>query len=340
LKTFFRQLFKPSSNPQAMVLMYHRIGEAISDVWDITVSVSYFEEQLQVLKKSGRVVSLPELVAGMHKKTIKPHSIALTFDDGYIDNFLTAKPLLEYYQIPATFFITSVNLGKHREFWWDELEHLFLFSQQLPAFFFLKIQDTLLEYDLSGEAVLKEEQKQKHRAWKAFVQEPPTIRAQLFLAVWQCIRPLPDAAQQAELQKIWDWAGVQPEVREAYKSMSVPQLQELAHSCFCTIGAHTMHHAALAAHSQLFQTEELKENRRFLEEVTGKEVNLLAYPYGNYNEDTFYAAAALNFYAGFTTEARTINPDLHPYGLGRFQVKNLTGADFRDQLSKWEKLPS
>ena len=118
--------------------------------------------------------------------------------------------------------------------------------------------------------------------------------------------------------------------------MSVRQLQELAQSSFCTIGAHTVNHAALAAHSRAYQTDELQENKRFLEEITGQKVNHLACPYGNYNEDTFYAAADLHFYAGFTTETKTIKPNQHPYGLGRFQVKNLNGTDFQDQLSKWE----
>ena len=317
--------------------MYHRIGEAVSDVWDIAVSAAYFEEQLQVLKSTGRVISLPELVAGIHQKNMKPNSIALTFDDGYLDNFLTAKPLLEQYQLPATFFITSVNLGQQREFWWDELEHLFLFAGQLPAYFSLKIQDTFLKYDLSGEASLKGEHQLKHQKWKAFVQEPPTVRAQLFLDVWHRLRSLPAAEQQEQLQKIRAWSGIQPKVREAYKSMSVPQLQKLAQSNFCTIGAHTQNHAALAAHSRAYQANELKENKRFLEAITGQEVNLLAYPYGNYNEDTFYAAADLHFYAGFTTKAQTIKPDLHPYGLGRFQVKNLNGTAFRNQLAQWEK---
>jgi len=336
LKTFFQQLFKQPSTPQATVLMYHRIGEAVSDVWDITVSAQNFEEQLQVLKKTNRVIPLPELVAGIHKKSIKPYSIALTFDDGYLDNYLTAKPLLEYYQIPATFFITSVNLGQPREFWWDELEHLFLFAVQLPPRISLRIKSKLVEYDLSKEAFLKEEQKQKHQAWKAFVQEPPTIRAQIFLEVWRQLQPIPYAEQQVQLQIIRHWSGTETEVREDYKSMSVRQLQELAQSSFCTIGAHTVNHAALAAHSRAYQTEELQENKRFLEEITGQEVNHLAYPYGNYNEDTFYAAADLHFYTGFTTEAKTIKPDQHPYGLGRFQVKNLNGTDFQDQLSKWE----
>jgi len=338
VKSFLNQLFKkPATAPaQAIVLMYHRIGEATSDVWDITVSPANFEAQLNYLKKTGRLIALPELVAGIHKKYIKPNSIALTFDDGYLNNFLTAKPLLEHYQIPATFFVSSVNLGQEKEFWWDELEHLFLFAEQLPPRLSLKIESTLLKYDLNREAQLTAEIKQKHQTWKAFEQEPPTSRTKIFLEVWQHLQPLPHAAQQEQLQKIRDWAGVKPSNREGYQCMSVPQLQELANSKLCSIGVHTVHHPALAAHPKAYQLGELQENRQFLEEVIGAEVNLLAYPYGSFNEDTFYAAADLHFYAGFTTQAKPVVLDDHPYRLGRFQVKNSNRKDFAAQFLKWE----
>jgi peptidoglycan/xylan/chitin deacetylase (PgdA/CDA1 family) len=50
----------------------------------------------------------------------------ITFDDGYVDNFLFALPLLEKYKVPATIFVTTDYIGKDRELWWDELEKKFL----------------------------------------------------------------------------------------------------------------------------------------------------------------------------------------------------------------------
>ena len=99
--------------------MYHRIATAAHDHWQLSVSPQLFEQHLQVLKRYN-VVSLPDLVKKVPRK-----GIAISFDDGYVDNYTTAKPLLEKYNLPATFFICNGNIGKQAEFWWDELEHIF-----------------------------------------------------------------------------------------------------------------------------------------------------------------------------------------------------------------------
>ena len=66
---------------KALVLMYHRIAEPVSDVWEISVSPKNFEEHLQVLKKSANIVSLEELAHRLKKKTLRRNTIALSFDD-------------------------------------------------------------------------------------------------------------------------------------------------------------------------------------------------------------------------------------------------------------------
>ncbi len=117
---------------KALVFMYHKIGEPATDVWDIAVSQKNLEEHFLYLKDQN-IVSLNELSHYLQKKKIKKNCIAITFDDGYLDNFLLAKPLLEKYQLPATFFLPTINIGQQKEFWWDELEYLFLGIDELPA---------------------------------------------------------------------------------------------------------------------------------------------------------------------------------------------------------------
>jgi peptidoglycan/xylan/chitin deacetylase (PgdA/CDA1 family) len=93
---------------------------------------------------------------------------------------------------------------------------------------------------------------------------------------------------------------------------------------------------ALAFHPEQTQEQELLENRKFLAEVIGQEVSLLAYPYGNYNEDTVAIADMVNFAAAFTTEEKPVTKRSHLHRLGRFQVKNLSGKEFRQQLQAWK----
>lgn len=49
--------------------------------------------------------------------------IAITFDDGYRDNFTAALPVLEEFGVPVTLFIATALIGSQCGFWWDELEY-------------------------------------------------------------------------------------------------------------------------------------------------------------------------------------------------------------------------
>jgi len=317
--------------------MYHRIAEPESDVWEISVSPARFEDHLQVLKKMGNVVPLEQLADAVSAKSRPKNCIAIAFDDGYADNFIAAKPLLEKYGIPATFFIASGNVDRHDEFFWDELEHLILFSEHLPALFSMIINEHSIIFDLKDESFLVEEIRQKHRAWKAGIEEPPTIRAKLFYRLWEQIKRLPYPGQQQHLQLIKEWACQSLLPRPDYRTMSINELKEMAANKLFTLGAHTVTHPALAEHAAQFQKNELIENRSFLREVTGQDINLLAYPYGIYNKETLQVVSDLGFKAAFTTEEKLVELNSSIYRLGRFQVTNLTGTAFTYQLNHWRQ---
>ena len=315
--------------------MYHRIANPESDVWEITVTPERFEEQLQVLQKQKNVVPLLQLVNDIKSNRLPKNSIAITFDDGYIDNFTIAKPLLEKYDLPATFFITSMNIGNEKEFWWDELEHLILFTEKLPEVFSFLINDHQIEIELRPETILTEDLRQKHHNWIAGVEAYPTIRAELFYLVWEQLRLLPYAEEQEQLQKIRHWAESPTTIRPDYRTMSAAELKQLATNDLFTIGAHTLTHPALASYPVLFQHKELSENRNILRELTKQDVTLLSYPFGNYSDDTIAITRETGFSAAFTTEEKTIKPASPKYTLGRFQVKNITGTKFKSDLKQW-----
>ncbi len=106
----------------AVVLMYHSISRRRPDPFNICVDPELFAEQLQLLHDHFRVVSLGELRSALVRDEPLTRAVALTFDDGYRDNLLAAKPLLERHGLPATVFITTGFVGSGRDFWWNELE--------------------------------------------------------------------------------------------------------------------------------------------------------------------------------------------------------------------------
>ncbi len=292
---------------------------------------------MEFLHRKARVISVEELVEAIDKRTLKPRSVVLTFDDGYADNGLVAKPILDTYGLPATFFIASQTIDTATEFWWDELEDIILLTKELPQAFFGTVANTELYLALDSEVSLSASLRAQHKQWSASEVPPPTLRAKLFLQIWELLRPLPSDEQQRQLHQVRQWAGVAPSQRPTYRSLSRQQLQDLSQSSLHTLGAHTHSHPALSFHPRAVQQQELVDNKAFLETVTGKRIQYLTYPYGNYIPETVALAAELGFRAAFTTEALPIGSVSDKYRLGRFQVRDMPALNFAQQLQGWRQ---
>lgn len=86
------------------ILMYHSVGKGKE--FHVVDPVE-FEWQMKHLKDKGfKVVPLENILDEKDKK-----AIAITFDDGYEDNFLKAFPVLRKFSFPATVFLTTANIG-------------------------------------------------------------------------------------------------------------------------------------------------------------------------------------------------------------------------------------
>ena len=108
------------------VLLYHRVFKPTIDSQLLSVYPENFEQHIIFLKENYELISTQTLKERIITKTLTNRSICLTFDDGYFDNFSEALPLLQKYQIPATIFVCTGNIGTENEFWWDMLENLLL----------------------------------------------------------------------------------------------------------------------------------------------------------------------------------------------------------------------
>src|SRR5688572_28754639 len=64
---------------------------------------------------------------------VPSRAVAVTVDDGYVDNLAEAQPLLARREVLATVFVATDLVGRASEFWWDELERLLLQPGVLPS---------------------------------------------------------------------------------------------------------------------------------------------------------------------------------------------------------------
>lgn len=325
IKRFFEQ--------KAIVLMYHRVATPEIDPWQLSVSPTNFGEQLQVLKQYN-IIPVDKLTSDLSKKNIKSGSVCITFDDGYADNYSSAKPLLEKYDVPATIYIASGYIGKQQGFWWDELESILLHTTQLPRQLSICINGGERTFEVPGR--INDEDIEKQKRWK-YPDEPPTPYAQLYFSLWEDLRPLPLQEIEQVLEQVETWAGYNADGASERIAMNEDQLQSVADSSLIALHAHTVTHPVLANYATAVQHDEIKASRDYLQHRFGKAVSTVSYPYGIYNDDTLAVVERQHFAAAFTTKEQLVTNRSLPFELGRFQVNDWNGDRFEEQLYKWSK---
>jgi len=89
------------------VLYYHRVGTP--DPIHLSVPITVFERQMQFLARHGvRAIFFDELVAHLKgEKLLEKPAVAITFDDGFLDNLVNAAPILKKYSMKATVFMAT-----------------------------------------------------------------------------------------------------------------------------------------------------------------------------------------------------------------------------------------
>lgn len=137
LAKFMCQLHVPSvlrrfGKGKVAILNYHRIFKD-SDALDSTTfdsdvfscSASQFEAQVEYLKSIGRILSLDEYLYWL-KKGEGPgeHCTLLTFDDGYVDNYDIAFPILQSHNASACFFVPTGSIDDRKLGWWDIISYV------------------------------------------------------------------------------------------------------------------------------------------------------------------------------------------------------------------------
>lgn len=109
------------------ILMYHEIQKEGSDTSKLIVAPEHFKRHMKYLNDQNySVVDLETLFTWiLSGKPIPSKTLAITFDDGYLNNYTEAFPILKQYGFPATIFLTVQNIGRHKDYLtWQQVREM------------------------------------------------------------------------------------------------------------------------------------------------------------------------------------------------------------------------
>ncbi len=334
LQRILTRLQKKLASSKGLILMYHRVAEVEINPWSLCVTPSHFAEHLEVLQKYYRPLSLQQLVEALRENKLPDRAVVVTFDDGYADNLYNAKPLLEKYKIPATFFISTGSIGQNREFWWDELERLLLQPRKLPEKLSLNIDGNVYQWNLDQAVNYTEQDYQRDRTCKAWEAKSGS-RMSLYYSIWQILRPLLEKERQRILDEILEWAVAEPTPRATYRSLLPKELSALAEGELVEIGGHTVTHPFLSAQTTALQRDEIKQSKIDLEQMLNRPVTSFSYPFGDRTVETVELTRSAGFDCACSTFEEFVWQKSDPFQLPRFAVENWHRKEFANRLLEW-----
>jgi peptidoglycan/xylan/chitin deacetylase (PgdA/CDA1 family) len=115
---FFSGLYRLRFRRKAVIVLFHRVDDRYPTD-PISCSVEKFDRFCTFFRRYFEVVPLTVLVDKIRRGEDVSRHLAITFDDGYRDNYDVAAPRLKQEGLPACFFIATEFIGTDRVPWWD-----------------------------------------------------------------------------------------------------------------------------------------------------------------------------------------------------------------------------
>jgi peptidoglycan/xylan/chitin deacetylase (PgdA/CDA1 family) len=294
------------------IIAYHRVVADIAKaekeaIYGIVISAATFRRHCESLRKAYDVVSLE---TAMHfldgeRKVTRPLAV-ITFDDGYLDFYEEAFPVLNDLGLPATVFLPTSFIEQSKPLAHDRIYWLVkqAFEKSISVGDALKNAGVAKEFanprDLPG-------------VTDSIVYLPQEPREKVI----------------AELEKLLgDFADYPPE----YQLLNWEMVREMARKGI-NFGAHTANHVVLPLEDESALEAEIAGSKKELESRLNEKVVSFAYPNGEYNARVRQFVAQAGYKIAVTTEKRINQPGADLFALGRISLCEESTRGFKGTYS-------
>lgn len=297
-----------------VVLNYHRIGNADETPFDsgvFSATAEELESQIAYFKRRFQMTTLEEVFAMIGGDVPRGTNVLITFDDGYLDNYTLAYPILRAHGVQGVFFLPTAFIGTGKLPWWDVIAYIVKQSGK---------ERIRIEYPEPASFNLKDDGGKRAcmQILRLFTQ-PAVKDPERFISELESVCEVSRPEEGAD-RCFLDWQ----EARE---------MQEHG----MAFGSHTHSHEILSKLSSDLQREEARHSREILERELKRKIDILAYPVGLKHcfsaetistlEQTGYRAA-FSFYGGSNLPGK-----IRPFDIRRYGVADQSRARLRLQTA-------
>lgn len=276
------------------VLIFHRVLKSSDPLFPDEPDAQRFAEILGWVGRIFNVMPLGRAIEELSSGRLPPRALAITFDDGYADNYTVALPVLQRFGMHATFFVASGFLDGGR-MWNDTV------IESIRT-----CKATTIDLGALG----------KHEL------SSPAARRQVIDRLLPQIKYLEPTARLDCVRYIAERCEVIP---PDDLMMTSDQLRAL-HGAGMGIGGHTRTHPILARLPDADALHEIKGGKADIESIIGKGISLFAYPNGKPGKDYLARHIDMVRAAGFQMAVSTA-PGVARPGCDLFQIPRFTPWD-------------
>jgi peptidoglycan/xylan/chitin deacetylase (PgdA/CDA1 family) len=292
----FRLMSPSGARGRLTILIFHRVLAEFDPMFPDVPDVRRFDQILRWLASWLKVMPLDAAARALSAGSLPDRAAAITFDDGYADNFTNALPRLRAHGMSATFFIVTGALDGGR-MWNDTIIEAMRRCRDAEI--------DLNELGLGRHALTSPHA--RRTASEALIDRLKYRDVADRLATTERVATLAKAALPTDLMM----------TAEQVKSMRRAGMQ---------IGAHTVSHPILTRLSRADARREMADSKTGLEKILGEKVGLFAYPNGKPGKDYREEHAALAREIGFDA-AVTTAPSAARVGCDIMQLPRFTPWD-------------
>jgi len=304
------------------IVMYHYVRDLKHSRYPEIkgLDAELFEQQLQYIKEYFTVIRMEDLIKAYDSEDfsgIPEKACLLTFDDGYIDHYTVAYPLLKKYGMQGSFFPNAKAVKEHKLLDVNKIHHILATA---PVDELVKdCFEAMDKYRRQGEELPSNEELYQELAVANRWDPAEVIFVKRLLQ-----NRLPEKMRNEISTELFEkYVGIKEEIfaRELYMNRDQIRCMKEGGMFF---GLHGYDHYWLGKMESEQMKQDIEKALEYFSDVIDKDAWVMNYPYGNYSEDVIKYIRKKGCVLGLTVEARNAVPEEDKrYELPRWDTNDL-----------------